>query len=297
MDVPGRLVEIRGTRLHVMEAGDPAAPALLFVHGGPGQGAYDFFHHQRDLLSKDVRLVGVDHRGSLFSDPLRDGELVSETETVADLEAVREALGIDRWAVLGHSFGTRMALRYAVQHPEQTTAALFENPVWDNSRSSIDQIEATLAIQERMGIDTAAARALLAQPEPITSDQRLSVVGTLGEAEMVLWFHAPERLSGNPFASMELAPDILERSQGPSMQLLRHEQLTQPLTSLLTELSLPSLLLLGLYDCVSDDDTIELFNARVDLGEVAWFEESGHFCHMEEPQAYADVVREFVARA
>jgi hypothetical protein len=117
-----------------------------------------------------------------------------------------------------------------------------------------------------MGIDAAAAKALLAQPELITSDQRLSVVGTLGEAEMVLWFHAPERLSGNPFASMELGPDILE-------------------------------LLLGLSDCVTDDDTIELFNARVDLGEVARFEESGHFCHMEEPQAYADVVREFVARA
>lgn len=297
MDVPGRLVEIRGTRLHVMEAGDPAAPALLFVHGGPGQGAYDFFHHQSDLLAQGLRLVGVDHRGSLFSDPLRDGELVSETETVADLDAVREALGIEGWAVLGHSFGTRVALRYAVQHPERTMAALFENPVWDHDRAALTQVEAALELLRKTGGDTTRAEALLASPGPITSAERRQVVDSLGEAQMVLWFHQPERLTGNPLVSTELPADIVGRSEAPASQLLAHEQLDEPLTVLLSDLSMPALMLLGLHDCVTDDDTIELFNARVDFGEVAWFEESSHFCHMEESRAYAGVVREFMARA
>jgi proline iminopeptidase len=295
MDVPGRLIEVRGTRLHVYEHGDPAAPALLYVHGGPGQGAYDFVHHQGDLLADaGVHLVAVDQRGSLFSDPLRDGEQVTETGTVADLEAVRETLGIDRWSVLGQSFGGRIALRYAVQHPDRVSGAIFENPAWDYSRSGVTQVEAAVAILERMGADTGSAQALLAQPEPITTAQRLAVIESLGDHGPQLWFHQAEHQ--RPMPSERLPSEVSDRGNAPGAQLLAHEQLAEPLTRLLPELGMPVMLLLGLHDCVTDDDTIELFNADVDLGEVVWFEESGHFCHVEEPQTYARVVGEFVAR-
>jgi proline iminopeptidase len=294
MEAPGRLIEIRGTRLHVDVHGDPAAPPLLFVHGGPGQGAYDFVQYQAALLSTHVRLVAVDQRGSLFSDPLRDGDEVTETQTVADLEALRESLGIDRWAVLGHSFGARIALRYAVQHPGRVSAAAFENPAWDYARAAVTQVEAVRTLLQQTGGDTGPAEALLAQPEPISSAQRLAIVGSLGEAELRLWFHSPERLAGNPLVSTELPDGIPGRGEAPASQLLAHEELHEPLTMLLPQLSMPALLLLGLYDCVTDDDTIERFNADVDFGEVTWLEESGHFCHIEEPHAYARAVTKFV---
>jgi proline iminopeptidase len=293
--VPGRLVEIPGTRLHVAEHGNPGAPPLLFVHGGPGQGAYDFVHHQGALLSAHLRLVAVDQRGSLFSDPLRDGDEVTETRTVADLEALRESLDIDRWAVLGHSFGARIALRYAVQHPGRVSAAAFENPAWDYAKAATTQVEAVLTLLQETGGDTDPAEALLAQPEPITSAQRRAVVDSLGEAQQRLWFHRPERLTGNPLVSTELPAGIANRGDAPAAQLLAHEELHDPLTTLLPDLSMPALLLLGLYDCVTDDDTIEQFNADADFGEVTWLEESGHFSHIEEPESYARAVTGLVA--
>ena len=295
MDAPGRLVEVRGTRLHVDEHGPRSAPALLFVHGGPGQGAYDFVHHQAELLAAGVHLVALDQRGALFSDPLTDGDVVTETGTVADLEAVREALGLESWAVLGHSFGGRIALRYAATHPDRVSAALFENPVWDHSRAATTQVEAVLGLLQAAGADTRLAETLLAQELPISAGQRRELVDSLGEAQLPLWFHQPQHQ--RPLPSEELPETYGERGGAPAAQLLAHEQLDEPLTALLCELDVPSLLILGLYDCITDDDTVEVYNAVADLGEVAWFEESGHFCHVEQPLTYARTVLDFLARA
>jgi proline iminopeptidase len=300
MDLPGRLVEVRGTHLHVVEHGDPDAPALLFVHGGPGQGSHDFLHHQADLLARRLHLVAVDQRGALFSDPLGPAEQTSETDVVADLEALREALGLESWAVLGHSFGGRMALRYAVQHPARVRRVLFENPAWDHRRSRLTQVEAARAALEEAGADTAAADVLLEQEVPVTLAQRAELFERVGEllgTRDVLWFHQREHQLGDPLPSEHLPADVRERGDAPAAQLLAHPELDESLPRLFPDLAVPALLLLGLYDTVTDDDSVELFNADVDDGEVVWFEESGHFCHVEEPEAYARVVGDFVTRA
>jgi pimeloyl-ACP methyl ester carboxylesterase len=58
--------------------GDAAAPALLFLHGGPGQGCHDFMVLQGDLLAASVRLIGLDQRGVDRSLPLpEDAPLTS----------------------------------------------------------------------------------------------------------------------------------------------------------------------------------------------------------------------------
>lgn len=114
---PDRYVTVDGTRLHVDERGAADATPLLYLHGGPGQGCFDFMACQGDRLAEDLRVIGVDQRGVLFSDPLPDGAMLTEDDLVDDIEALRRVLGIERWAVLGHSFGARLALRYAAGTP------------------------------------------------------------------------------------------------------------------------------------------------------------------------------------
>jgi len=114
---------------------------------------------------------------------------------------------------------------------------------------------------------------------------------------MAVWFHRPDRFTDNPFPSSELPGEILARSGSVAQQLLEHPQLDESLALQLPHLRMRSLLILGLYDCITDDDTIELFNAGVEDGEVVWFEDSGHFCHMEEPAAFARAVLGFLGRA
>jgi proline iminopeptidase len=122
---------ITGHGLFADVRGDESAAPLLFLHGGPGQGAYEFMAIQGERLSPAVRLIGLDQRGVDRSAPLADSAGLTIADLVDDCEAVREALGIRRWAVLGQSFGGMLALRYAASHPASVSAVIFENPAWD----------------------------------------------------------------------------------------------------------------------------------------------------------------------
>ena len=64
------LLHIRGKRLYVHVAGPISAPALLYLHGGPGAGSFDLETLQERLLAQHVRLITLDQRGVLRSDPL-----------------------------------------------------------------------------------------------------------------------------------------------------------------------------------------------------------------------------------
>jgi proline iminopeptidase len=103
---------------HVMyweESGNPAGVPVLFLHGGPGAGASPA--HRRFFDPDHYRIVIFDQRGAGRSEPL--GEVADNTtpHLVADIERLREHLGIDRWFVFGGSWGSTLALAYGIAHP------------------------------------------------------------------------------------------------------------------------------------------------------------------------------------
>jgi len=112
-DLRPRLVEIGGLRLFCEEQGD--GMPLVLLHGGPGHSHHGF-HPAFSRLDDGVRAIYYDQRGCWRSD-YYPGEGYSVAQSVADLEALRRALGIDRWAVLGHSYGGFLAQCYAARHP------------------------------------------------------------------------------------------------------------------------------------------------------------------------------------
>ena len=122
---------VNGTRMFVDDRGGPGAPALLYIHGGPGQGCYDFMRSQGDLLARRLRVVGVDQRGTLRSDPLPAAPALTADLLIADFEALRAKLRIEAWAILGHSAGGMYALRYVTSHIGAVRAVIFDCPCWD----------------------------------------------------------------------------------------------------------------------------------------------------------------------
>ena len=70
----GELIEIRGKRLYVEIHGTSNTPALLYLHGGPGESCYEFMLHQSLRLSEKLRLIGIDQRGVWRSDALEEEE-------------------------------------------------------------------------------------------------------------------------------------------------------------------------------------------------------------------------------
>ena len=93
---------------------------LVLCHGGPG--LWDMFGSLASMLSGHVRVIRWDQRGCGRSEHRGP---YSVARSVADLEAVRSHLGLDRMAVLGHSWGATLALKYALDYPGRVSALAY----------------------------------------------------------------------------------------------------------------------------------------------------------------------------
>lgn len=113
----GMLERAGGHAIYWEDAGDPALLPVILCHGGPGGAASPT---RRRFYDPDrFRVVLFDQRGCGKSTPtglLADNSLQA---TIADMEAIREMLGIERWVVAGGSWGSVVAIAYAQAHPER----------------------------------------------------------------------------------------------------------------------------------------------------------------------------------
>ncbi|QIS10822.1 prolyl aminopeptidase [Nocardia arthritidis] len=112
-----------GDKVYWEVSGNPAGKPVIFVHGGPGGGTEPF--HRRFFDPKRYRIVLFDQRGCGRSTPhIADGASLDANNTqnlIADMELLREHLGIERWQVFGGSWGSTLGLAYAQTHPERVT--------------------------------------------------------------------------------------------------------------------------------------------------------------------------------
>lgn len=111
-----------GHEIYWETCGRPDGVPVVYLHGGPGSGASAGIRRWFD--PEIFRAVIFDQRGCGRSRPLADGpdvDLSSQTtdHLIADIEALRIHLGIDRWLVLGLSWGSTLALAYAQAHPDR----------------------------------------------------------------------------------------------------------------------------------------------------------------------------------
>jgi len=109
-----------GHTLFVAQYGQPGAPAAVVLHGGPGSGTQPSVLEWFDLTRQ--RVVLFDQRGAGQSRP--HGEILNNdsAKLVADIEMIRERLRIERWMVVGGSWGATLALLYAGQHASRMRA-------------------------------------------------------------------------------------------------------------------------------------------------------------------------------
>jgi proline iminopeptidase len=106
--------------IYVEESGTPDGIPAVFLHGGPGAGCETA--HRRFFDPERFRIVLFDQRGSGRSTPHAELRNNSTTHLIADMERIREVLGIERWLVFGGSWGSTLALAYAQTHPERVSA-------------------------------------------------------------------------------------------------------------------------------------------------------------------------------
>lgn len=104
-------------RMYWEECGNPRGQPVVFLHGGPGAGSAPA--HRRFFDPAHYRIVVFDQRGAGRSRPLGELERNTTPLLIADMERLRRHLHIERWLVFGGSWGSTLAIAYAIEHAER----------------------------------------------------------------------------------------------------------------------------------------------------------------------------------
>jgi proline iminopeptidase len=261
------IAHLNDTELFYVEVGE-GLPCLV-MHGGLGED-HSALHPWLDPLGDVMRLVYYDHRGNG-----RSGRPPSETITFEQLcaDALRERLGFEEVAVLGYSFGGCIALEYALRYPERLSHLILLD-----TAPTLDYAEEIEANARRKGATQEQLEALDASAEDDAEYWRLW--------KMIepLYFHTFDA-------------DLAERVLGKMIVCVEAseagEAITEEwdLTPRLGEISAPTLILVGRDDFITPLSQAKIMHERIPNSELVVFERSGHFPHVEEPEAFLAAVR------
>jgi pimeloyl-ACP methyl ester carboxylesterase len=257
---PGEALWLAGPagNLYVRDGGaaeHPLAVPVLFLHSLAGNGGQ--WALQLDHLRRHRRAVAIDLRGQGESDPAENGDYTIEG-MAADVAAAADQLGLRRFILAGHSFGSLVAIEYAARHPERVAGLLLVDPNGDMSRVPEEEFRPFL-------------EAIRANP--------------LSELES--YFHQLV-VSGDPDAAKWVLEDLRLTHEGAIVPALDSSMKYQPLAAL-ERFTGPRL------SIISDMNRLpySLHNLLPDL-ETRMMSGTGHWVMMDRPEAFNRLMDEFV---
>ncbi|MBO6947649.1 MAG: prolyl aminopeptidase [Rhodospirillales bacterium] len=124
-----------GHRLYYEQSGNPQGVPVVFLHGGPGAGSNPA--HRRFFDPNFYRIVVFDQRGAGRSRPFASIENNTTDDLVADTEKLRQHLNIQSWLVFGGSWGSTLALVYALRHADRCRGLVLRG-IFLGSNSELD---------------------------------------------------------------------------------------------------------------------------------------------------------------
>jgi proline-specific peptidase len=262
------------------------ATPLLVLHGGPGAASY-YLEPFAERVAPDRPVVLFDQLGSGRSDKPDDPALWTMDRAVAELDVVREALGLGTCHLLGQSWGGWLSIEYLTRGREGIAGLVLAST--------------SASIRE---FTDAAALLIDALPEPArTTIQELGARGAFDDPEYVAAvheFYVRHVCRLDPWPACVVATmDELDRSQVyATMNGPTEFDVTGPLrdwdrTADLGRIAAPTLVTVGAYDEIAPSCARTLRDG-IAGARMETFAHSGHLAHEEEPEAYARVVRAFL---
>jgi proline iminopeptidase len=269
-----------GLRLSYERRG--SGPLLVCHPGGPGGSAAEF----RDFAGLDdaFELVLLSPRGSAGSDAADDYAL---TSYVADLDALREHLGVEQLDLLGFSHGGIVAMAYAAAHGRRIRGLVLAATlaVWS------DEAEAAMhgTIEKRRDEPWfAEAQKAIAEEQAGEFSSSEELVANV-QQQIPLYFH---RWEGNEQIGRELAADFAKAE--PLQYFNTVEFPTFDLRPELRTITAPTLVLVGDDDLVAGLVSAEAMVRELPDARLVTIPDSGHFLYIEQPEAFRAALTDFL---
>jgi proline iminopeptidase len=283
-------IPVGNAELYTREVGQ--GKAIIVLHGGP-----DFDHSyllpELDSLSASYRLIYYDQRGrGRSADGVRP-EDVTLTSELADLDKVRQYFKLDSVVLLGHSWGTVLALEYALGYPERVSRLILMNPgpasTDDYKRLRKEWLEKRAeAMEQRKAIsDTAAYKE--GNPDAVTAYYRIHFEPAFARPEEYEKFMA--RLSASFTREGILKARAVEARLMTETWSLPGYNLLPRLKNLKT----PTLVIYGDHDFIPIGSAEHITQAMPNARMVT-LKECGHFTYMECPVPVRESINAFFRR-
>jgi pimeloyl-ACP methyl ester carboxylesterase len=264
-----------GGSLFVQELGDGFS--LIVLHGGPGMD-HTMFRPYLDPLAKDFRVLYVDQRGQGRSERVDPAELTLEV-FARDVSLLAEALGLDEYAVLGHSFGAIVTTWHAVNLG--TATAYVISGGGDSSDKLLADVEASLDAMGEAGVPIA------------DSWEQEQTVETEEELKELLRVQMPFHFAGDP------PPGFGDETIG-TPGVLRHFANVGygdfDFTPDLGRVEKPTLLVVGEKDRTTTTRAARVLHEGIAGSELVVVPGAGHMSLVEAQDEYLEAVRGFLQR-
>ena len=274
-----------GRTLAYREIGDGAP--LLCHPGGPGFSGATLEDLATSLPRR--RLILIDPRGTGDSDAPASPDAYSLEDYVADLEALREHLGLETFDLLGHSHGTLVGLLYAAEHPDRVSRMLL---LATGARFHDEQLAAMqAAMAQRSGEPWFADASAALEAEEAGEFADDHELGRLVARELPFYF---ARYGEHERAFAERALEV--RVHGAALKRFnQHEFLTFDLRPALGRVRAPTLIVVGTEDFILGPASAMEVAEGIEGAELVQLPGVGHFPWIEDPSAFADAVAPFNA--
>ena len=279
-------VEVEGGRVWYRRLGEGDALPVLLLHGGPG-AAHDYMLPLAERLSEHRPAIVYDQLGCGRADRPDDTSLWTVDRSVTEVDQVRAALGLEHCHLLGQSWGGWLAIDYMARGPVGVAGLVLAS-----TSASIAQFVA------------GARRLIDALPEPHRT--ALQELGARGEYDHPDYRAAEQEFYRRHLCRMDPWPEALVRSSdqmegnqvyatmnGPTEFDVIGRLRTWDRTPDLGRIDVPTLITCGRYDEIAPACS-ETIAEGIPDARVVVFEESAHVAHLEEAEAYAGTVEEFL---
>lgn len=279
-------VDVPGGWVWYEERGD-GPQAILLLHGGPGASSDYLEPLMAPLAERGYRVVRYDQLGSRRSAQPDDASLWNTPRFVAEVDAVRQALGLGRVHLLGQSWGSWLALDYALAHPEGLASLTLASGAASTAQCVAGMNRWREALDP--GQQTALARCEAA--EDWQDPDYKAAMDELYRRHLCRLDPWPEALLES---DRHLAMPVYTAMWGPAEFTCTGNLRDWDRTDRLGEVRVPTLVTVGRWDEVSPE-CAETLHRGIAGSRLARFEASSHVAHLEEPERYLEVLAGFLA--
>ena len=293
-------INIDGKNIYIEEYGKNNKKKLLYLHGGPGASCLDF-QHQAEAFGKTFHIITIDQYGVLRSEAMSPDEKYGMKKQIEMLEQMRIQLNIDKWSLLGHSYGGTLACLYANLFPNSICSVIYECPSFNLGLSAKSVAEYLLTYF--VGVDDTEGCTLCKEMQNKTYQENdsvaiqdmINVLALVADQKTRNYLHS---ISMNEYIASYstdgISNDMWARSNMHLDKLIEDKLLFSNFLPLLEQNEQPALLITGKYDPVCREDQINYFNTHAPRGRTKEFKNSGHFPRIEEKDEYTKCIYEFL---